>query len=143
DDVTLAVHREEWSSREDVVRWKRIQEAVGLQRSAYRLAGYSVRLPGQRQAPPVGGAAAPVEALAASADTEPLWVRHVSGNFTFTPQGVQVETTGAVSITPQHASTFHIRGHMDGYDPDAPLHLAITSTDPEGLEFSAAPRYIE
>lgn len=141
DDVTLAVHREEWSSREDVLRWQRLQEAVGLERSAYRLAGFSVAGPAARQS--VGGVAPPIEALASAAETTPLWVRHVSGNFSFTPHGIEVETTGAVSLTPQRANTFHIHGRMDGYDPDAPLHLEIRSADPEGLEFSAAPRFLE
>ena len=141
DDVTLAVHREEWSSRDDVLRWQRLQEAVGLERSAYRLAGFSIAGPAARQA--VGGAAPPIEALASAAETTPLWVRHVSGNFTFTPHVIEVETTGAVAITPQRANTFHIHGRMEGYDPDAPLHLEIRSADPEGLEFSAAPRFLE
>ena len=43
EGVTLAVHHEEWSSREEVERWQRLQNSIGLLRGTYRVAGFSVR----------------------------------------------------------------------------------------------------
>src|SRR5207248_9933789 len=56
-DVQLAVHAEEWSSREEVRHFQNVQAAVQLMRRAYRVAGFAVlagpaERPGIVQSPP-------------------------------------------------------------------------------------------
>jgi hypothetical protein len=40
--ITLAVHREEWASRNQIDRWQRTRDAVALAEAPYRIVGYSV-----------------------------------------------------------------------------------------------------
>ena len=120
EGVTLAVHREEWSSREDVDRWQRLQDSVSLLCGPYRVAGFSarkaldeplgLRSPGavkdvlsgssmqpQGRDPNVERRIAdaephsPVEVMERMVDASPLRLREVTGTFVFTQDGIDVD----------------------------------------------------
>ena len=80
----------------------------------------------------------PADALAALYDTAPVRFRQVNGTFAFDERGVQIrDLHGRVESNP-----LTINGHIDGYDPDAPMSLTVTSSVLEDLSIPAAPRYI-
>ena len=162
EGVTLAVHHEEWSSREEVERWQRLQNSIGLLRGAYRVAGFSVRntleegsafgrRPGEGLAVPdrpPNPAASAVEVMASLADASPLRLRAETGTFVFSQDGIevddlQVKVGAGDPADPRKTNAFIVAGHMDGYSPDAPLRLQIASADPEGLYFPAQPKFLE
>lgn len=134
EGVTLAVHHEEWSSREEVERWQRLQNSIALLRGTYRVAGFGVRNS--------------LEVMASLADASPLRLRADTGTFVFTQDGIGVDDllvqVGAGDPDdPRKTNAFIVAGHMDGYSPDAPLRLRIGSADPEGLYFPAQPKFLD
>jgi len=170
EGVTLAVHREEWSSREEVERWQRLQDSIGLLRGAYRVAGFSVRNTLEEgsgfgvQGSAKNGVAgsllnpeprtlnpdflSPVEMMASLVESSPLRVRAETGTFVFTQDGIDVDDllvkVGAGDPDdPRKSNSLIVGGRMDGYSPDAPLRLQINSADAEGLYFPAHPKFLE
>ena len=148
--VTLAVHREEWSSHDEVIRWQRLQDAIALLRGPFRAAGFSVRNTLDK-GPGMQAGAEPrstVELMSAMVDTSPLLLRDVSGTFVFTQNGIDVKdlrvSVGAGDAAhPQASNTFRIGGQMGGYNPDAPLRLEVASVDRAGLYIPAHPKFVE
>ena len=139
--ITLAVHREEWSSHQEVQRLQRLRESVALLDGAYRAAGYVT--------PGVGaGADAPIAPLLDVSDASPLRLREVSGSFVFNQDRIDVDDlvvrvgTGDADH-PGDSNTFVASGYMDGYSPDATLHMEVRSTDPNGMYFPKRPRFVD
>ena len=168
EGVTLAVHREEWSGREELERWQRTQGVIALLAEPYRIAGFTVHgsaenvglrvqsshttasaLPArlEPQTPdPVPHS--PIDAMTAIVDPSPFRLRDVSGRFVFTEAGIDVphlwvKVGAGDPKNPARTNSFHIRGHMDGYQPESPLQLEISSDDPNGLFFPARPKFLD
>jgi hypothetical protein len=137
--VALAVHREEWTSHEESERWRRIQDSVSLLNEPFRLAGYGA---------PISSPDSPFEVLGDMVDTPPLRLREVTGTFLFTQDRIDVDgllvrvATGDPN-QPDSSNAFRVSGRMDGYKPDAPLHLEVKSADSTGIYFPARPTFID
>ena len=140
-DVNLAVRREEWSGQQDVGRWQRTAGAFALLREPYRLAG-------MMGMPPSSDVFSPMQAVTSMVEAPPLSLRVVQGLFTFTQDGIDVNdllvrVSAGDGNDPSAANAFDVRGHTEGYRPDAPLRLEITSADPQGLYFPAQPTFLD
>ena len=172
--ITLAVHREEWSSHEEVQRWQRLRDAIELLDGPYRVAGYVTSgastgregeapaepgaaggfgsaaggEPGRTGASPSQSFDSPIAAILDMSDTAPLRLREVSGSFDFNQDRIDVSNllvrvgTGDAA-NPGASNAFVASGHIDGYSPDAPLHMEVRSTDPNGIYIPAHPRFVD
>lgn len=145
--ITLAVHREEWSSHEEVLRLQRLREAVALLEGPYRVAGYVT----PQMAGGSNGSSAmnsPIWALSDMSDASPLRLREVTGTFDFNQDRINVNdllvrvATGDATH-PDASNAFLASGQIDGYSPDAPLHMQVRSTDPNGMYFPNHPRFVD
>ncbi|HXE51407.1 MAG TPA: hypothetical protein VN541_00235, partial [Tepidisphaeraceae bacterium] len=131
EGITLAVHREEWSGRDEVEQWQRTRGVIDMLREPYRIAGFSVRGPSETQghiSSPVDNAGkftrSPVEAMSVMLDASPFVLRDVTGSFVFSQSGIDVPELMVQVGTgdpknPGKTNTFRIRGHMDGYRPES------------------------
>jgi hypothetical protein len=147
--VTLAVRRDEWSSHEELAQWKRLQDAISLMQQPYRLAGYKTPEPeASASLRHEISAACPAQVLAELADAAPLRLREVSGTFVFNPQRIDVNDllvrvgTGDPD-NPAASNAFRVNGSLDGYSPDAPLHLHLNTVDKGGAYFPSKPTFID
>jgi hypothetical protein len=84
--------------------------------------------------PPVVGADRLTEFLV----SRPLRLRHVAGSLAFDEAGVTIE--GIQGRLEQNA--FKITGHVDGYSPDAPIAMRITSAEGKDLIIPPDPKYV-
>lgn len=140
--ITLAVHREEWSSHEEVLRWQRLRDGIALLDGAYRLAGYAT------SAAEVGSSDSPIAAILDMSDTAPVRLREVTGSFNFNQDRIDVDGllvrvgTGDAD-NPGASNALIASGHIDGYSPDAPAHMEVRSTDPNGMYFPNHPRFVD
>ena len=154
--VTLAVRREEWSGRADIDRLGRIENAIELLRGPAEAAGFrplrlAENLPlaraSQSDIVRIPKVLTPLENMLTMVDAAPLLLREVSGVFVFTQDGIDVNNllvrvgTGDPR-SPQGTNAFRIDGHMNGYRPDAPLRLTVSSADEKGLYFPAHPSFL-
>ena len=138
--ITLAVHREEWSSQQEAARWLRWRDALTMTGGAYRIAGF--------RADDSGRNAHPLDVLSTLVDTAPIRLREVTGTFLFNQDGVSVKdllvriATGDAKH-PAATNAFEIQADMHGYAPDAPFHLQVSSADPAGIYFPDHPRFMD
>ncbi|HSU66825.1 MAG TPA: hypothetical protein VLJ39_08140, partial [Tepidisphaeraceae bacterium] len=136
--ITLAVNREEWSSREEVALQNRLRDAAAMLDGPRRIAGLG--------AMPLAND--PAGVLWQLVDTTPLRLREVSGTFVFSQDAIDLKnllvrvSTGDADH-PDATNAFKISGHLGGYGPDAPLHLEVSSAEPSGIYFPAHPRFMD
>ena len=157
DGVSLSVHAEEWMSASEVRRLERTREAVAMVRDIYRLGGYRLNEPAARKAvppaPPRDASRREAEArqvvrqeylpaaadrLAAMFEPDPLQLENVAGKLVFTQDGISIENfSGRVDN-----NGLKISGRIEGYSPNAPVALKVTSFATENITIPASPRYI-
>src|SRR5690606_31188508 len=71
-------------------------------------------------------------------EAEPIRLEQVTGTFIFTERGVEIRNlTGRVET-----NAFRISGQIDGYSPDAPARVRISSLQSENIYIPSAPRYV-
>ena len=178
--ITLAVHREEWSSREELQRFQRMREAIATADGPYRIAGYAtttvpregeapVRLdspqaaepgatgndgsaaggePGRAGASPSQPLNSPIAPIFDMSDTAPIHLREVTGSFDFNQDRININNllvrvgTGDPE-NPGASNALLVSGYMEGYGPDAPLHVEVRSTDVNGMYLPAHPRFVD
>ena len=99
----------------------------------FAAAGYSAH-----GAVAAAAAAGPLDRLADLVHVGPIRLQQVAGVFVFTEDGVSINELGGRVEN----NGFRISGHIDGYNPDAPAHLQISSPESENLYLPAAPHYI-
>ncbi len=152
--VALSVMPEEWLDSREVGRLYDAHEALGLMRPVYAAAGFEERptpdLPlhktGQLSRPRVPMASDvattspdnPVTAIETLLMGTPITLRQVAGSFVFTEAGIEVHDVGGRVEN----NGFRISGHIDGYRPDAPLFLRVSSLETENVYIPPSPRYI-
>jgi hypothetical protein len=151
DGVALTVRAEEWMGSNDVRKLNRTRESLAMMRDVYRAAGYKVQPQTTRAKPrDAGGTAtaarprdadrtpAMIDVAAACLEPTPLKLENVAGKFVFTQDGVSIESlSGRVDN-----NGIKINGRIDGYTPEAPVALKVTSFTTENLTIPASPRYI-
>jgi hypothetical protein len=138
--MTLAVSRQEWSSKEDVTRWQRTQDALDLLQTPWQLAGFA--------SGPHAEALTPAQAAFHLLDSSPLRLNEVTGSFRFTQDLIEIENllvrvNAGDADRPEMSNKFLIDGRLDGYRPDAPLHLRVRTADQDGIYFPAHPTFIQ
>ena len=151
--ITLAVYREEWSSREELQRFQRMREAIAIADGPYRIAGYATTTTpregeaGRSGASPSQPLNSPIAAIFDMSDTAPVLLREVSGSFDFNQDRIDVDLLVRVGTgdadNPGASNAFLVRGFMEGYGPDDPLHVEVRSTDPNGMYLPAHPRFVD
>ena len=145
--VSMSVYADEWMAASEVHRLNRAREAVGMLRGMYRLGGFAVQgggVPKEGEARPRREALreerlpSAIDLLAASFEPDPLKLENVAGKLVFTQDGIAIDNvSGRVDN-----NGLRITGRIDGYRPDAPLALKVTSFTTENITIPASPRYI-
>jgi AsmA-like C-terminal region len=111
-DVEMALHPEEWMTREQNQRVKAFHDVLDMARS-------------RRWISP-----ALAQALRRLSTPEPIHFGQMSGNMVFTEQGIELkDVSGKVE-----SNWFNVDGKIDGYSPDAPAKLTISSVTGHDLE---------
>ena len=109
--VSLTVQPREWLSRAENRRLQEIRNASDLMRRAGMNFGGDI------------------DHFASVIEPAPIKLDNVTGKFIFTEDGIDVQDlTGRVE-----ANALKINGHIDGYSPDAPIHLRLSSLESENL----------
>jgi len=127
DAVSLAVHPNEWMSHDEIVYLQYLRDGLELLDNAYRSVGvYDGSIP------------TPTSLSLESLRMEPVRLQKVSGTFVFTEKGIEIRDAGARIEN----NSFALSGRIDGYSPDSPLALSLSSRKSENLVIPAAPRYL-
>lgn len=144
--VSMSVYAEEWMAASEVHRLDRTREVVAMLRGMYRLGGYHVGGAGIAKEGEARRPAsireeylpAAVDFLASTFEPEPLKLENVAGKLVFTQDGINVDNvSGRVDN-----NGLRIAGRIDGYRPDAPMALNVTSFTTENITIPASPRYM-
>jgi hypothetical protein len=118
--VNLTVRPREWMGRAEIAR----RATLARTQQLLRKSGMDLRKAADLQ-----------EKLLSVA---PLTLDHVTGKFIFTPDGIDISgLRGRLGN-----NTLQIEGHTDGYSPDSPLTVRISSLKDENLYLPPAPDYI-
>jgi hypothetical protein len=120
-DVEMVVHPEEWMSREQNHRVQVLHDFLDMAES-HRWFSHQF-----------------VEAVRRLSTPEPVRFTQVSGNLLFTQAGIELRgISGKVE-----SNWFNIDGQLEGYSPDAPAHLTISSVTGHDLEIpDLSPDYL-
>ncbi len=119
--VSLSIHPREWMGREEIARRAMLQRTQNYLRAA----GGNV----------AGAADVQTQVL----EVTPLSLDHVTGTFIFTPAGIDIHgLTGRLA-----SNALQIEGHIDGYSPDAPMTIRMSSLEGRNLYLPPAPDYIK
>jgi hypothetical protein len=120
-DVEMAIHPQEWMTREQNRRIQSFHDFLGTSQASRWLS------PGV------------IQALRRLSTPEPIRFSQVSGDLVFTEQGIELSgITGKVE-----SNWFNIDGTMQGYSPDAPAHLTISSVTGHDLDIpDISPDYL-
>ncbi len=145
DNVTLAARPEEWATPAETARRAVVSDACAAVSAAYRLGGFSEPRPAATAArvpepdePPPPPRRTPFDCVRATLAAAPIRLRHVGGTFLFTDAGVEIQRIeGRVE-----GHRLWIDGHVDGYDPDAPVALHVGSPDDEDINLPPEPRFV-
>jgi hypothetical protein len=130
NNVTLSVSPEEWMGREEVARLTSMRRSTTTLANLYRFTGPAGANGGRRV-----GAAARLRSLVTP---ERVTLKNVQGTYVFTDQGIQVKgVAGNIE-----GNNVEINGHIDGYRPDAPLALRLTTPGRQNITVPAQPRYV-
>lgn len=130
DNVSLSIDPTEWMSRDEIIHLGHLRAGLGYLDAVYR------QLHLMPSARAVGRT--PYQALEELLESEPVKMPRVSGAFLFTEDGIEIRYAEAQI----EGNSFNLSGRIDGYDPDAPLRLRLTSREGENLVIPAFPRYI-
>jgi hypothetical protein len=111
-DVEMVVHPQEWMTREQN---HRVQELHDFLDTAESRRWFSPQF---------------VESVRRLSTPQPVRFTQVSGNLLFTQSGIELKgMTGKVEN-----NWFNVDGELEGYSPDAPAHLTISSVTGHDLE---------
>jgi hypothetical protein len=111
-DVEMALHPEEWMTRDQNQRVKAFHDFLDMARS-------------RRWISP-----AIAQALRRLSTPEPIHFGQVSGNMVFTEQGIELKDISGKLEN----NWFNVDGKISGYSPDAPANLTISSVTGHDLE---------
>ncbi len=125
--VTLAVHPNEWMSRDEIQAVQTMEDGLRTLDAAYRSVGLYTTTNHS-----------PQQAMLEMLEMQPIRLQRVSGTFVFTDKGIEIKDAGARIEN----NSFALSGRIDGYTPDAPLSLKLSSQKSENLVIPAAPRYV-
>ena len=120
-DVEMVVHPEEWTTREQNHRVQALHDFLDLAESRHWLSPWFVQSMRRLTSP------------------QPVRFAQVSGNLVFTQSGIELKgISGKVE-----SNWFNIDGEIEGYSPDAPAHLTISSVTGHDLEIpDLSPEYL-
>ncbi|MGD0138625.1 MAG: hypothetical protein ABSD28_07080 [Tepidisphaeraceae bacterium] len=120
-DVEMVVHPEEWMSREQNHRVLVLHDFLDMAESRRWFSHQFV------------------EAVRRLSTPEPVRFTQVSGNLLFTQAGIELRgISGKVE-----SNWFNIDGQLEGYSPDAPAHVTISSVTGHDLEIpDLSPDYL-
>jgi len=120
-DVEMAIHPQEWMSREQNHRIQLLHDLLDTPAARRRLSPNFI------------------QALRRLSTPEPIRFTQVSGDLVFTEQGIELKgITGKVEN-----NWFNIDGKMQGYSPDAPADLTISSVTGHDLDIpDISPDYL-
>ncbi len=118
DGVKLAIRPEELIARSEFARLRRTRDAL----ATMRIAGLAV---------------AGLNELSDLTRMDPIRLERAAGTFIFTQDGIEIRDV----VGRLEDNGLRVSGHIDGYSPDSPAVIQITSLSTENLRLPHAPRY--
>jgi len=120
-DVEMVVHPEEWMTRDQNHRVRVLHDFLDRAESRHWLSHQFV------------------QAVRRLSTPEPIRFTQVSGNLLFTQAGIELKgISGKVE-----SNWFNVDGQLEGYSPDAPAHVTISSVTGHDLEIpDLSPDYL-
>ena len=141
--VTISVPPEDWMAGEEVRQLRQKRQAVDLMQGMYSAAGLEPHNPsGATVSSPttnlaLTGTRQALDMISDAIAPPPIRLEDGHGHFLFTEQGILLQSvTGKVEN-----NSFEINGHIDGYNPDAPASLTITSLPGKDIYIPPNPRW--
>lgn len=118
--VTLAVHPREWSSAQHNRNVQWMHDTLETARQKKWMSESAISY------------------LESSSTPVPIRLQNVAGTFVFTEDGIEIKSlTGRLEN-----NWFNVAGAMQGYSPDAPFQLKVSSLQTQDLYIPPAPRYV-
>ncbi len=127
DSVALAVHPNEWMSRGENQAVQDLKDGLLLLDRAYRDVGLNAI-----------DTRAQTQVMAEALELEPIRLQKVSGTFVFTENGIEIKNASARIEN----NGFALSGRIDGYSPDSPMSLTLSSLPGENLVLTPSPNYV-
>ncbi len=127
DSVALAVHPNEWMSRDENQAVADLKDGLLLLDRAFRDIGLSEKT-----------VRTPLQEMAEALELEPIRLQKVSGTFVFTEKGIEIKNAGARIEN----NGFALSGRIDGYTPESPMSLTLSSLPGENLVIPPSPKYV-